>query len=128
MTNTMRALVGGVGPDWEPRELAIPAPAPGQILIRVRAAGLNRADLYMLEGSYSPNSKTSNVYTAGLELAGEVAAIGAGTISDYAVHLYIGTSSWMAAHVPYKKTESLTWVEIKTFWWMYEWLPQPIKI
>lgn len=78
MLNTMRALVGGVGPDWQPRDLAVPTPGPGQILIRVRAAALNRADLYMLEGSYSPNSKTSNVYTAGLELAGEVAAVGAG--------------------------------------------------
>ncbi len=36
------------------------------------------------------------------------AAIGAGTISDYAVHMYIGTSSWMAAHVPYKKTDIAT--------------------
>ena len=33
------------------------------------------------------------------------AAIGAGTVQDNAVHLYIGTSSWMAAHVPYKKTD-----------------------
>lgn len=33
------------------------------------------------------------------------AAIGAGTVADYAVHLYIGTSSWMTAHVPYKKTD-----------------------
>ena len=33
------------------------------------------------------------------------AAIGAGTVDDYAMHLYIGTSSWMAAHVPYKKTD-----------------------
>ena len=33
------------------------------------------------------------------------AAIGAGTVNDYATHLYIGTSSWMAAHVPYKKTD-----------------------
>ena len=33
------------------------------------------------------------------------AAIGAGTVEDYAVHLYIGTSSWLAAHVPYKKTD-----------------------
>jgi len=32
------------------------------------------------------------------------AAIGAGTVDDYATHLYIGTSSWMAAHVPFKKT------------------------
>jgi NADPH:quinone reductase-like Zn-dependent oxidoreductase len=76
MTSTMRVLVGGIGPDWEVRELAVPEPGPGQILIRVRAAGLNRADLYMLEGSYSPNSKTANVYTAGLEMAGEVAAVG----------------------------------------------------
>jgi NADPH:quinone reductase len=74
----MRALVGGAGPDWQVRELEVPAPGPGQVLIGVHAAGLNRADLYMLEGSYQPNSKTSAVYTAGLELAGEVAAVGEG--------------------------------------------------
>ncbi|MFO7584984.1 MAG: FGGY-family carbohydrate kinase [Anaerolineales bacterium] len=33
------------------------------------------------------------------------AAIGAGAVDDYATHLYIGTSSWMAAHVPFKKTD-----------------------
>lgn len=33
------------------------------------------------------------------------AAIGAGAIADYQLHLYIGTSSWMAAHVPFKKTD-----------------------
>jgi xylulokinase len=33
------------------------------------------------------------------------AAIGAGAVEDYAMHLYIGTSSWMAAHVPFKKTD-----------------------
>ncbi len=33
------------------------------------------------------------------------AAIGAGTVEDFATHLYIGTSSWMAAHVPFKKTD-----------------------
>lgn len=32
------------------------------------------------------------------------AAIGAGTVRDYATHLYIGTSSWITAHVPFKKT------------------------
>jgi NADPH2:quinone reductase len=72
----MRALAGGVGPDWEVHDVAVPTPGPGQILVRVHAAGLNRADLYMLEGSYSPNAKTSNVYTAGMEMSGEVAAIG----------------------------------------------------
>ncbi|MBN2386658.1 MAG: FGGY-family carbohydrate kinase [Anaerolineales bacterium] len=33
------------------------------------------------------------------------AAVGAGAVADYAPHLYIGTSSWMAAHVPIKKTD-----------------------
>jgi len=33
------------------------------------------------------------------------AAIGAGTVGDFDTHLYIGTSSWMAAHVPFKKTD-----------------------
>jgi xylulokinase len=33
------------------------------------------------------------------------AAIGAGTVEDFAPHLYIGTSSWIAAHVPFKKTD-----------------------
>ncbi len=33
------------------------------------------------------------------------AAIGAGTVRDHAAHLYIGTSSWLSCHVPYKKTD-----------------------
>jgi len=33
------------------------------------------------------------------------AAVGAGAVEDYLPHLYIGTSSWMAAHVPFKKTD-----------------------
>ena len=33
------------------------------------------------------------------------AAIGAGAVEDYFPHLCIGTSSWMAAHVPFKKTD-----------------------
>jgi len=33
------------------------------------------------------------------------AAIGSGAIRDYEAHLYIGTSSWIAAHVPFMKTD-----------------------
>ncbi len=32
------------------------------------------------------------------------AAIGAGTYADFDAHLYMGSSSWIAAHVPFKKT------------------------
>ncbi|MER6368406.1 zinc-binding dehydrogenase [Streptomyces mirabilis] len=84
MTDTMRALLGGAGPDWEVREVDIPTPGPGMLLVRVRAAALNRADLHMLEGVYNPLAKTSDLFTAGLELAGEVAAFGDG-VTDLAV-------------------------------------------
>ncbi len=33
------------------------------------------------------------------------AAIGSGAADDFQPHLYIGTSSWIAAHVPFKKTD-----------------------
>jgi xylulokinase len=33
------------------------------------------------------------------------AAVGAGTIKDGDAHIYIGTSSWIGAHVPFKKTD-----------------------
>jgi xylulokinase len=33
------------------------------------------------------------------------AAIGSGAVDNFMLHLYIGTSSWMAAHVPFKKTD-----------------------
>lgn len=32
-------------------------------------------------------------------------AIGAGTVADFQAHLSIGTSSWLAGHVPFKKTD-----------------------
>lgn len=36
------------------------------------------------------------------------ATIGSGAVADYLPHLYIGTSSWLAAHVPFKKTDVLS--------------------
>jgi xylulokinase len=33
------------------------------------------------------------------------AAVGSGAVQDYESHLYIGTSSWLLCHVPYKKTD-----------------------
>ena len=32
------------------------------------------------------------------------AVLGSGAVADFAAHLYIGTSSWISAHVPFKKT------------------------
>ena len=36
------------------------------------------------------------------------AAVGSGAVDDFAAHLYLGTSSWLAAHVPFKKTDIFT--------------------
>ncbi|HEY5026337.1 MAG TPA: FGGY-family carbohydrate kinase, partial [Acidimicrobiales bacterium] len=34
------------------------------------------------------------------------AAVGSGAVQDFAGHLYIGTSSWISCHVPFKKTDA----------------------
>jgi NADPH:quinone reductase-like Zn-dependent oxidoreductase len=57
------------------REHPDPLPGNGQLLVRVRAAGLNGADLHQLRGGY-PAPPGSPEDIPGLELAGEVAAIG----------------------------------------------------
>jgi putative PIG3 family NAD(P)H quinone oxidoreductase len=54
-----------------------PVPGAGQVLVRVRAAGLNGADQMQLAGRY-PAPPGSSPDIPGLELAGEVAALGDG--------------------------------------------------
>src|SRR3954463_12196739 len=52
-----------------------PEPGKGEVLVRVRAAGLNGADMLQRRGGY-PASPGSPPDIPGLELAGEVAALG----------------------------------------------------
>lgn len=56
-------------------EVAKPQPGPGQLLVRVAAAGVNRADVLQRKGFYPPPAGESEI--PGLEIAGEVAAFGA---------------------------------------------------
>ncbi|KAA1380452.1 NAD(P)H-quinone oxidoreductase [Aeromicrobium fastidiosum] len=53
-----------------------PAPAPGEVLIRVTAAGVNRADLLQRQGFYAPPSGATDIL--GLECAGDIVAVGEG--------------------------------------------------
>ncbi len=57
-------------------EASDPKPGPGQLLIKVKYAGMNRADLMQRQGFYPPPPGASEIM--GLECAGEVAAVGAG--------------------------------------------------
>lgn len=54
-----------------------PVPGAGEVLVRVRAAGLNSADRLQVKGHY-PAPAGSPADIPGLELAGEVAALGPG--------------------------------------------------
>ncbi|WP_255989929.1 NAD(P)H-quinone oxidoreductase [Chitinolyticbacter albus] len=63
-------------------EIEQPLPGPGQLLVRVRAAGVNRADLMQAAGRYPQPPGESDIL--GLEIAGDVAAVGEG-VSDFAL-------------------------------------------
>ena len=51
-------------------DIAPPAMKPGHVRVRVRAAGLNRADLLQRRGIYAPPAGESEIL--GLEIAGEI--------------------------------------------------------
>jgi NADPH2:quinone reductase len=101
MSETMTAIAieGGKGAAdaLRPETVDRPEPGPGQILIRVRAAGVNRPDLLQRLGFYPPPPGAPT--TLGLEVAGEVvtgsgswkagdkvcALLGGGGYAQYAV-------------------------------------------
>src|SRR5262245_25472042 len=61
----------------EIRQVERPVPGPEQVLVRVRAAGLNRADLQVASG-HSHGGIGGAGTIVGLEFAGEVEAVGLG--------------------------------------------------
>jgi NADPH2:quinone reductase len=63
-------------------EIAKPAPEPGEVLIKVAAAGINRADLVQAMGGYPPPPGAP--LTLGLEVSGEIVARGPG-VSGFAI-------------------------------------------
>lgn len=68
------AIIGEKG--VEVREVDRPRPGPSQVLVKVHAAGLNRADLIMASGRMHGNSGGAGAIL-GLEFAGEVVETGA---------------------------------------------------
>lgn len=79
LPRTMRAVIaeGGGGPDvLRVIEREVPSPGPGEILVRVDAAGINRPDVIQRVGDYPPPPGAPDVL--GLEIAGTVVARGPG--------------------------------------------------
>lgn len=68
--------------------LPVPKPAAGQLLLKVAACGVNRADLMQRQGLYPPPPGDSDIL--GLEAAGTVVAVGDESLSAYLGQRYFG--------------------------------------
>lgn len=76
MQTLMKAITVGQPPQLELTlsEAPIPEISPSQVLIAVKAAGVNRADLYQRQGTYPPSAGASTIL--GLEVAGIITQLG----------------------------------------------------
>ena len=72
----MTALLPDASGRLAPTTTSVPPLRPGEVLLEVRAAGVNRADLSQLAGHYPPPPGESSVL--GLEAAGQVVELGPG--------------------------------------------------
>jgi putative PIG3 family NAD(P)H quinone oxidoreductase len=74
---TVIEMQGAGGPEvLTPATRQVPEPGPGEVLIRVAAAGVNGPDIMQRKGLYPPPKGASDLL--GLEVSGEVVALGAG--------------------------------------------------
>lgn len=65
------------GPEvLRPETVAVPVPGPGQVLVKVAFAGVNRPDVIQRQGFYPPPADASPL--PGLEISGQVVAMGEG--------------------------------------------------
>ncbi len=96
------------GPDvLVPERVPVPRPAPGEVLVKVKAAGVNRPDVMQRQGLYPPPKGATDI--PGLEIAGEVVALGAGIarwqLGDEVMALVVGGG--YAAYCPAHESHAL---------------------
>ncbi|HZU50959.1 MAG TPA: NAD(P)H-quinone oxidoreductase [Sphingomicrobium sp.] len=73
----MRAVVADGSGGLKLVDRPVPQPQPGEVLIKVTAAGVNRPDVLQRRGMYPPPPGAPDIL--GLEIAGQVAATGSGS-------------------------------------------------
>jgi len=114
MTGSVAASFDSIALHWVTDNTDPTAVAYSDALLDL--AGLNRSQLPPLVAATDILGPLRPDAAAELGLAAETpvvmgtpdlhsAAIGAGTTADLAGHLYLGTSSWLICHVPFKKTD-----------------------
>ncbi|SDL83749.1 NADPH2:quinone reductase [Glycomyces sambucus] len=94
MADTMRAW--RIETNGEPAEVMavaevpVPAPGPGEVLVRNRAVAVNFPDVLLARGMYQERPPLP--FTPGIELCGEVAAVGSGVTSVAVGQRVVATS------------------------------------
>ncbi|KAG6812508.1 hypothetical protein H0H92_002507 [Tricholoma furcatifolium] len=117
----MRAILvkDGKGPiqNLHLGEVPTPVPGPGQVLVKIKAFGLNRMDISQREGHYPPPAGSSTVL--GVEFSGHITALGADVsgwkVDDEVLGLagggaYAEYIICPASHILHKPAH-LSWVE-----------------
>jgi NADPH:quinone reductase len=120
-------LMSETATQLEVREVPVPEPGPGQLLVRVRAASLNRGEFVVGHGLHG---KAGSWKAIGGEAAGEVAALGqgvtgwregdrvmgrcAGGFSEYAL-LDVGEAMPVPANLSWEEAASIPLVFLVTF-------------
>jgi NADPH:quinone reductase len=97
--------LGGIG-SVELRERPVPTPAPGQVLVRVRGAGVGPWDAAMISGAFG---RPALPYIPGFEVAGvvEVAGDGAGGRRGDLVYANLGVAGGGFAEYAVADTDRL---------------------
>ncbi len=73
----MRAMqVVELGQSLEMRDISMPTPKPGEVVVRVAACGLNFGDLLIVKGTYQ--EKPALPATIGMEMSGTISTVGDG--------------------------------------------------
>jgi D-arabinitol dehydrogenase (NADP+) len=92
--NRMKAVVYDEPRKFEVREVAVPEPGAGEVLIRILVAGICGTDLHLHAGEFGP----SYPLTPGHEFVGEVVSVGTGVAEDLIGRRFVVDNTGSCGH------------------------------
>ena len=108
------------------KEVPVPTPKAGQLLVRVDAAPINPSDQYFMAGAYNPAQIPPTPYTVGFEGAGTVVEVGEGVEKERWINkklAFIHPGTWteyivFAETYPMKvvMSDKINPVDVASFW------------
>lgn len=130
MTRTVRFHAFGDADELKIEELTPPAPGPGEVRLRIRTIGVNRAEVLFRAGLYVGDPVFPS--QLGYEAAGEIEALGAGvsgwTVGDrvsvipaFSIDSYglYGEVSLAPARALVAVPDGISWTEASAIWMQY---------